>query len=41
VKLSTSALSFIAGFGVDAVFAFLESLIARLFNINQPAPPAK
>lgn len=30
-KLSGSALSFVAGFGVDAVFSALEALITRLF----------
>ena len=37
VKLSGSALSFVAGFGVDAVFSALEALIARLFA-TAPAP---
>lgn len=37
--LSGSALSFIAGFGVDAVFETLEGLIARIFNIAAPARP--
>ena len=37
VQLSGSALSFIAGFGVDAVFSALEAMIARLFN-TAPAP---
>jgi hypothetical protein len=32
VSLSASALSFIAGFGVEAVFVALESLIKRVFN---------
>jgi hypothetical protein len=35
--LSTSALSFIAGFGVEGVFVALESLVRRVFNINDPA----
>ena len=39
VGLSSSALSFIAGFGVDAVFATLEALIARIFNLSAPAAP--
>lgn len=38
VSLSSSALSFVAGFGVDAVFATLEALIARLFNTSAPPP---
>jgi len=40
--LSTSALSFIAGFGVEGVFVALESLVRRVFNITDPArrPPA-
>jgi hypothetical protein len=33
VTLSGSAISFVAGFGVDAVFQALEALISRLFNI--------
>ena len=37
VKLSGSALSFVAGFGVDAVFSALEALIARLFA-TVPSP---
>lgn len=37
VSLSGSALSFIAGFGVDSVFSALEALIARIFNTS-PAP---
>ncbi len=39
VVLSASALSFVAGFGVEGVFVALESLIKRVFNI--PAPAAK
>jgi hypothetical protein len=31
--LTASALSFIAGFGVEGVFVALESLIKRLFNL--------
>jgi len=34
--LSGSALSFLAGFGVEAVFGALEAVIARIFN-TQPA----
>jgi len=37
VALSGSALSFIAGFGVDAVFTTIEGIIQRIFNI--PASP--
>lgn len=37
VTLSGSAISFIAGFGVDAVFEALETLIKRIFNVAQPA----
>lgn len=33
VTLSGSAISFIAGFGVEAVFQALEALISRIFNI--------
>lgn len=40
VALSASALSFLAGFGVDAVFATLESVIARVFNV-QPSGAAR
>ena len=39
VSLSSSALSFVAGFGVEAVFATLEGLIARLFNTAPSAAP--
>ena len=34
VALSASALSFIAGFGVEGVFQAIESLIRRLFNLR-------
>ena len=34
--LSTSALSFIAGFGVEGVFVALESLVRRVFNVSDP-----
>ncbi|TFI58566.1 hypothetical protein E2493_09075 [Sphingomonas parva] len=42
VALSSSAISFVAGFGVEAVFQALEALISRIFNIapvaaGQPA----
>lgn len=33
VALSTSAVSFVAGFGVESVFKALEALISRIFNI--------
>jgi len=36
VALSASALSFIAGFGVEGVFVAMESLIKRVFNIGEP-----
>jgi hypothetical protein len=36
VALSASALSFIAGFGVEGVFVALEGLIKRIFNVPQP-----
>ena len=41
VPLSASALCFVAGFGVEGVFQALESLIRRVFNLDQPraAPP--
>lgn len=41
VQLSGSALSFIAGFGVDAVFSALEAMIARLFNTVPASSSAK
>jgi len=41
VALSPSAIAFVAGFGVEAVFQTLESLIARIFNIAAPAAPPK
>lgn len=37
VTLSASAISFVAGFGVDSVFEALETLIKRIFNVAQPA----
>ncbi len=40
VTLSGSAISFVAGFGVEAVFQALEALISRIFNIA-PAAPAR
>jgi hypothetical protein len=39
VTLSASAISFVAGFGVEAVFQALEELIKRIFNLGS-APPA-
>jgi hypothetical protein len=39
VVLSASALSFIAGFGVEGVFVALESLIKRVFNMPQATKP--
>jgi hypothetical protein len=39
VALSGSAISFVAGFGVEAVFQALEALIARIFNVAPPARP--
>jgi hypothetical protein len=36
--LTPSALSFIAGFGVEGVFVMLESLIKRVFNIPETKP---
>lgn len=38
VTLSGSAISFVAGFGVDAVFHALEALIGRIFNLAPAAP---
>lgn len=38
VTLTPSALSFIAGFGVEGVFVALESFIKRVFNIPDPKP---
>jgi hypothetical protein len=38
VSLTPSALSFIAGFGVEGVFVALENLIKRVFNIPEPKP---
>ncbi|MBB3121176.1 hypothetical protein [Pseudoduganella violacea] len=35
--LSSSALSFVAGFGVEGVFLALESLVRRVFNVSDPA----
>jgi hypothetical protein len=38
VALSGSAVSFVAGFGVEAVFQALEALITRIFNLTSAAP---
>jgi hypothetical protein len=38
VTLSASAISFVAGFGVEAVFQALEALITRIFNLTSAAP---
>jgi hypothetical protein len=38
VTLTPSALSFIAGFGVESVFVALESLINRVFNTSNQKP---
>jgi len=38
VTLTPSALSFIAGFGVESVFVMLEGLIKRVFNIPGQTP---
>lgn len=40
VRLSTAALCFIAGFGVEGVFQALETLITRLFNLEGPQQQA-
>jgi hypothetical protein len=40
VALSSSAISFVAGFGVEQVFQALEALISRLFNIAPAATAA-
>jgi hypothetical protein len=38
VSLTPSALSFIAGFGVEGVFIALEGIIKRVFNIPEQKP---
>ena len=38
VTLSASAISFVAGFGVEAVFQALEALIGRIFNLAPGRP---
>jgi hypothetical protein len=46
VTLSTSAIAFLAGYGVDGVFKALDGLITQVFRANaiekppQPSPPA-
>lgn len=37
--LSGSALSFIAGFGVEGVFQAMESFVRRVFNVPDPSKP--
>lgn len=37
--LSGSALSFIAGFGVEGVFQAMESFVRRVFNVPDPVKP--
>ena len=39
--LSASALSFVAGFGVESVFVALESLVRRVFNTPDPSKRAQ
>lgn len=41
VALSGSAISFVAGFGVEAVFQALETLIGRVFNLSGVAATAR
>jgi hypothetical protein len=36
--LTPSAVSFVAGFGVEGVFVTLENIIKRVFNIPDPKP---
>jgi hypothetical protein len=38
ISLAPSALSFIAGFGVEGVFVMVEGLIKRVFNIAESKP---
>ena len=40
VALSSSAISFVAGFGVESVFQALEALISRIFNLAPAGEPA-
>jgi hypothetical protein len=37
VALSSSAIAFVAGFGVDSVFQALDALIRRIFNVSPAA----
>ena len=39
--LSGSALSFIAGFGVEGVFQSMESFVRRVFNVPDPVRPGR
>ncbi len=41
VALSASAISFVAGFGVESVFQALEALISRIFNISPASAPTR
>jgi hypothetical protein len=41
LHLSTSAITFLAGFGVDAVFDTLDSLVRRVFNVTSGEKGAK
>jgi hypothetical protein len=36
ITLSGSALSFVAGFGVEYVFTAMEALLSRIFTVTQP-----
>ena len=36
LALTASALSFVAGFGVEGAFLALESLVRRVFNLSAP-----
>jgi len=40
VALSASALSFLAGFGVEGVFKILENLLVTVFGGQQPQGPS-
>ncbi|SFU84544.1 hypothetical protein [Pseudoduganella namucuonensis] len=40
LTLSGSALSFIAGFGVEGVFLAMETFVRRVFNVPDPTRPA-
>jgi hypothetical protein len=41
VALSGTALSFVAGFGVDQVFEAMEALLSRIFGTSQPGDGAR